>query len=82
MGCHFLLQGIFLTQASNPGVPHCRKNCLLSESPGKTIEIMEVLKLLREGKEGREVDCIGGASERRIAALVLLRRSREAMRGL
>jgi len=42
---------------------------------------MEVLKLLREGKEGREVDCIGGASERRIAALVLLRRCREAMRG-
>ena len=57
----------------------------MSESPGKTIEIMEVLKLLREGKEGREEregDCIGGASERRIAALVLLRRCREAMRGL
>ena len=23
--CHFLLQGIFLTQESNPGVPHCRQ---------------------------------------------------------
>ena len=23
MGCHFLLQGIFLTQGSNPGLPHC-----------------------------------------------------------
>ena len=22
MGCHFLLQGIFLTQGSNPGLPH------------------------------------------------------------
>ena len=22
-GCHFLLQGIFLTQGSNPGLPHC-----------------------------------------------------------
>ena len=65
-----------------PRCPNCRKNSSLSESPGKTIEIMEVLKLLREGKEGREVDCIGGASERRIAALVLLRRCREAMRGL
>ena len=24
-GCHALIQGIFLTQASNPGLPHCRK---------------------------------------------------------
>ena len=24
VGCHFLLQGIFLTQGSNPGIPHCR----------------------------------------------------------
>ena len=38
---------------------------------------MEAIKPLREGKEGSE----GGASERRIAALVLLRRCREAMRG-
>ena len=25
MGCHFLLQGIFLTQGSNPGLLHCRQ---------------------------------------------------------
>ena len=25
MGCHFLLQGIFLTQGSNSGLPHCRQ---------------------------------------------------------
>ena len=23
-GCHFLLQGIFLIQGSNPGLLHCR----------------------------------------------------------
>ena len=23
--CHFLLQGIFPTQGSNPGLPHCRQ---------------------------------------------------------
>ena len=23
VGCHFLLQGIFPTQGSNPGLPHC-----------------------------------------------------------
>ena len=25
MGCHVLLQGIFPTQESNPGLPHCRR---------------------------------------------------------
>ena len=25
MGCHILLQGIFPTQGSNPGLPHCRQ---------------------------------------------------------
>ena len=25
VGCHFLLQGIFLTQGSSPGLPHCRQ---------------------------------------------------------
>ena len=24
VGCHALLQGIFLAQGSNPGLPHCR----------------------------------------------------------
>ena len=24
-GCHILLQGIFLSQGSNPGLPHCRQ---------------------------------------------------------
>ena len=31
VGCHFLLQGIFSTQGSNPGIPHCKKTlCRLS----------------------------------------------------
>ena len=25
VGCHTLLQGIFPTQGSNPGLPHCRQ---------------------------------------------------------
>ena len=25
VSCHFLLQGIFPTQVSNPGLPHCRQ---------------------------------------------------------
>ena len=35
VGCHFLLQGIFPTQGSNPGLPHCRQMLLLFEPPGK-----------------------------------------------
>ena len=29
VGCHFLLQGIFLTRGSNPGLPHCRQRLYL-----------------------------------------------------
>ena len=35
VGCHALLQGIFPTQGSNPGLPHCRWILLPSEPPGK-----------------------------------------------
>ena len=36
VGCHFFFQGTFLTQGSNPGLPHCRQTLLLSEPPGKS----------------------------------------------
>ena len=36
VGCHFLLQGIFLTQGSNPGLPHCSQMLLPSEPLGKS----------------------------------------------
>ena len=35
VGCHALLQGIFPTQGSNPGLPNCRR-ILYHLSPGKT----------------------------------------------
>ena len=34
VGCHFLLQGIFLTQGSNLGLLHCKQMLLRSEPPG------------------------------------------------
>ena len=37
VGCHFLLQGIFPTQGSNPGLLHCRQMLLPSEPPGKSL---------------------------------------------
>ena len=34
VGCHFLLQGIFLIQGLNPGLPHCRQILYLSRHQG------------------------------------------------
>ena len=35
VGCHALLQGIFPTQGSNPGLQHCRQILYHLEPPGK-----------------------------------------------
>ena len=48
VGCHFLLQGILLTQESNPGLLHCRQILyLLSKEQVLTAEvvIMSILEL-------------------------------------
>ena len=37
VGHHSLLQGIFPTQGSNPGLLHCRQTLLPSETRGKTL---------------------------------------------
>ena len=36
VGCHFLLQGIFLTQGSNPGLPHCMQILYHLSHPGSS----------------------------------------------
>ena len=42
--CHFLLQGIFLSQRTNPGLLHCRQTLYLpSEQPGKPDDKQELL---------------------------------------
>ena len=40
VGCYFLLQGIFPTQGSNPGLPHCRQilYCLSHQGSPKILE--------------------------------------------
>ena len=47
VGCHFLLQGIFPTQGSNPGLPHCRQilDCLSHQGNPwtHTIDIIPVI---------------------------------------
>ena len=46
MGCHFLLQGVFLTQGSSPGLPHRRQTLYPlghQEGPGQQV-ILSKLK--------------------------------------
>ena len=45
VGCHFLLQGIFLTQASNPGLLHCRQTLYLSHQGSPTYHYTDFLLL-------------------------------------
>ena len=40
VGCYSLLQGIFLTQGSNPGLPHCKVDSLPSEPPGNKLKVV------------------------------------------
>ena len=43
VGCHFLLQEIFLTQGLNPGLPHCRQALyLLSHQGSRTVSLLRM----------------------------------------
>ena len=42
--CYSLLQGIFPTQGSNPGVLHCRQ-ILYSQPPGKPSQTLAAIKI-------------------------------------
>ena len=46
MGCHFLLQGIFLTQASNPGLLHHRQILYWLSDEGSPLSCMSPLYIL------------------------------------
>ena len=39
VGCHFLLQGIFRTQVSNPGLPHCRQTLYSLSYQGSSVYV-------------------------------------------
>ena len=46
MGCHFLLQGIFPTQGSNPCLLHWQADSFTNESPRKPTLMLEWVKIL------------------------------------
>ena len=45
MGCHLLLQGIFLTQGLNPGLLHCRQILYCLSHQGNPLQGKGQLKL-------------------------------------
>ena len=47
MGCHFLLQGIFLTQGSNPDLPYCRQTLYPLSHQGSRCVSDQRLKILQ-----------------------------------
>ena len=51
VGCHFLLQGIFPTQESNPSLLHCRQNTYFSIFESFTISVCYFYNFIfRKGK--------------------------------
>ena len=46
VGCHPLLQGIFLTQGSNPGLLHCRQTLYHPSHQGESIRILFKMTML------------------------------------
>ena len=66
VGCHFLLQGIFLTQGSNLGLLHCRQTLYhLSHKgspapkPHTSLPLPRVRQLLRGGSGVESILCGG-----------------------
>ena len=44
VGCHFLLQGSFPAQGSNPGLPHCRQTLYCLSQPRKSIPYKNIIQ--------------------------------------
>ena len=70
-GCHALLQGIFPTQGSNPGLPHCRQSLYQLSHKGSPyitqiyifqVRLRGVRCLTDMNSYSREVSCISFSS--------------------
>ena len=64
VGCHVLLQGIFLTQGLNPGLPHCRQILYHLSHEGSPRILEWVVYLFSRGsswpRNWTRVSCIAG----------------------
>ena len=58
VGCHFLLQGIFLTQGLNPDLPHCRQTLYhLSHQEGECKLVQPFSSVLSHVRLCNTMDC-------------------------
>ena len=63
VGCHFLLQGIFPTQGSNAGLPHCRQTLYSLRHQGSLEGLRETLnKSLISKEKLKRIRKVGGPS--------------------
>ena len=58
MGCHALLQGIFPTQGSNPGLPHFRRILYRPEQPHPALALCRTKSVFPPKGHG-----VGGAQD-------------------
>ena len=56
VGCHALLQGIFPTQGSNPGLLHWQVGSLPLVPPGKPIKVTEMDKIENRKKKKKKTE--------------------------
>ena len=60
MDCHFLLQGIFPTQGSNPHLPHCRQMLYrLSHQGSRSVNGIQISRLSHSSKGMFTVPTLG-----------------------
>ena len=62
VGCHALLQGIFLTQGSNPGFLQCRQNLYCwatreAQGEAQNLHNSNISRADREGAKGETKEC-------------------------
>ena len=58
VGCHFLLQGIFPTQGSNPGLPHC------SRIAGRRLTVWATREAHTRGLDSSHISALSGCGPR------------------
>ena len=58
VGCHFLLQGIFPTQGSNSGLPHCRQTLYRLSHQGSPENYKTLIKEIKDDtNRWRNIPC-------------------------
>ena len=81
VGCHFFLQRIFLTQGSNPGLPHCRQTLYHLSHKGSSSSIPGLGRSSGEGNSyPLQCSCLENSMDRGAWRAIVLRVAKNRMR--